>query len=106
VSGRTDANGVAVITTSQGEWSGNGAPEGEYIVYVLRNPTIHQEPLPPELADDSAAMDRHAAEYGRLLAAAPRIIPVILTCPSTSPLKLTVGTSGTATLVVDVSEHE
>lgn len=104
--GVTDANGVAVITTSQGEWKGNGAPEGEYKVYIMKNPEIHQDPLPPDLADDSQALERREAEYRRLLAAAPRIIPEVLTSPVTSQLILTVGTSGKAELIIDVSEFE
>ena len=104
--GVTDVNGIAVITTSQGEWQGKGAPEGEYKVYIMKNPDIHQEPLPPELADDSQALERHGDEYRRLLAAAPRVIPEVLTSPATSPLTLTVSTSGTVELTVDVSQHQ
>jgi len=106
VAGITNASGVAVITTSQGEWRGNGAPEGEYRVYITKLPDVHQDPLPEELINDSDAIERHAGEYMRLLRDAPKIIPDILTDPSRTPLTLVVSISGRAELSVDVSEHQ
>ena len=106
VSGYTDASGVAVITTSQGDWQSNGAPEGEYKVYITKRPDVQQEPLAAELQNDSEAIEKHAAEYAKLAAAAPKIIPEKLTNPAKTPLKLTVGSNGVAELTVDVSEYQ
>jgi len=104
--GVTNASGVAVITTSQGSWKSNGAPAGDYKIYITKVVEVQQDPLPPDQQNDSAAMERHSAEYLRLLAATPKIIPEILTKPATSPLTLTVSADGKAELVVDVSEHK
>jgi len=106
VSGATNASGVAVIATSQGEWKGNGAPEGTYKVYITKRPEVHQEPLSPELQNDSAAVEKHANEYERLAAAAPKIIPENLTTPTKTPLTLTVSAGSMAELTVDVSEYK
>ena len=106
VSGVTDANGVAEITTSQGEWKSKGAPEGEYKIYITKRPDVQEDPMPEEIKNDSDAMERFAAEQQRKLAAAPKVIPEILANPATSPLSLTVSTSGTAELTVDISEHQ
>ena len=103
--GVTNASGVAVITTSQGGWKSNGVPEGTYKVYIRKIPEVHQDPLPDHLKGDPEAMEKHADEYRRLLQNAPKIIPEKLTTPVQSPLTLTVSTSGTAELTVDVSKY-
>jgi len=106
VNGVTNTSGVAEITTSQGEWRAKGAPEGEYKIYIMKRPDVEEEPIPDAIRGDSDAMERFAAEQLRRLNAAPRIIPESLTNPATSPLTLTVGTSGAAALNVDISEHQ
>ena len=102
----TNASGVATITTSQGDWKSNGAPEGTYKIYITKKPEVHQDPLPENLQNDSDAIEKHSTEYLRLLQNAPKIIPEKLTSPASSPLTLTVSTSGAAELAVDVSEHK
>jgi len=106
VNGVTNASGVAEITTSQGDWKSKGAPEGEYKVYVTKRPDVVEEPMPESIMGDSEAMDKFAAEQMKRLEAAPKVIPEKLASPTLTPLTLTVGTSGTAELTVDVSEHQ
>jgi len=104
VNGVTNASGVAEIATSQGEWKSKGVPEGEYKVYITKRPDFEPDPIPDEIKDDSDAIDRFAAEQQKKMDAAPKVIPETLTSPAKSPLTLTVSTSGTAGLTVDVSE--
>jgi len=106
VNGVTDASGVAEITTSQGDWKSKGAPEGEYKIYITKRPDVQEDPMPEEIKNDSDAMERFAAEQQRKLAAAPKVIPDTLANPATSPLTISVSTSGTAELTVDISEHQ
>ena len=104
--GVTDVNGVAVINTSQGDWKSKGAPAGEYKIYITRRPDVKEDPMPDEIKNDSDAMERFAAEQWKKIQNAPKLIPEKLTNPAQSPLKLTVSTSGTAELTVDISEHQ
>jgi hypothetical protein len=104
--GITDSSGVAVITTSQGSWKDKGAPAGEYKVYITKKAEVQQDPLPPELQNDSDAIEKHSAEYMKLLQNAPKVIPDGLTNPAKTPLTLTVGAGGPAELTVDVSKHQ
>ena len=106
VAGVTNTRGVAVITTSQGAWQSKGAPAGDYKVYITKVPDIQQAPLPEELQNDSAALEKHSAEYLKLLNDAPKIIPESLTNPAKTPLTLRVSAGGTAELTVDVSKHQ
>jgi hypothetical protein len=64
------------------------------------------EPLPPELVNDSDAVEKHGNEYAKRLSEAPKIIPDKLGDPSKTPLTLAVGKGGMAELTVDVSEHK
>jgi len=105
INGVTNSSGVATMTTSQGEWKSNGVPEGEYKVYITKRPDIKEDPMPEEIKGDSDAMHRFAGEQLRKLNEAPKIIPEILSNPAQSPLTLTVSTSGSSELVVDISEH-
>jgi len=103
--GVTNTNGSAIINTSQGGWKSKGAPEGEYKIFITKRPDVVEDPIPEEIMDDSDARQRFSAEQARKLENAPKIIPEKLTNPAQSPLTITVGTSGTAELMVDVSEH-
>ena len=105
--GNTDAKGVAKIKTSQGDWVGNGAPAGDYTVFINKRPgDFVPEPTPPELDGDEAAKLRFTAEQQKKLDALPKEIPVSLNSPVTSPLVLTVASGSPAELTVDVSEHQ
>jgi len=106
VSGFTNSSGVAVVATSQGDWKSTGVPAGDYKVYITKAPKVQQEPLAPELQNDSDAIEKHAVEFQKLMAAAPKEIPMILTNPARTPLTLTVSADGKAELVVDVSEYQ
>ena len=106
VNGVTDSSGTATITTSQGEWKSKGAPEGNYKIYITKRPEIQEEPMPEEIANDSDAMERFAAEQMKKLNAAPKIIPEKLSNPAQSPLTITVSASGSTELTVDISEHQ
>lgn len=104
--GVTDAKGVAVINTSQGGWTSKGVPEGEYKIYITKAPDVKLDPPSEEIMNDSAAWERFAAEQAKIKRDAPKIIPEKLANPAQSPLTLTVTTSGTAELAVDISEHQ
>ena len=105
--GNTDSNGVAKIKTSQGDWVGNGAPAGEYTIFMNKRPgDFVPEPIPPELDGDEAAKLKFEAEQKKKLDALPKEIPVSLNSPVTSKLTLTVASGSPSELAVDVSEHQ
>jgi hypothetical protein len=104
--GATDAQGVAVINTSQGDWQAKGAPEGEYKIYITKLPDVKEDPVPEEIKNDSDALQKFEQEQMKKLQAAPKIIPEVLTQPAKSPLTLKVAAGSTAELKVDVSEHK
>ena len=104
--GTTDSSGVAVISTSQGNWKSKGVPEGEYKIFITKAPDVKLDSPPESIANDSDALAKFEAEQMKKLREAPKVIPEKLTNPAQSPLTLTVATSGTAELTVDVSEHQ
>ena len=106
VNGVTNANGIAEIMTSQGEWRGKGAPEGEYIVYITRMPDYEADPIPDAIKDNSDALEIFFQEQMRKRSAAPQVIPEILSNPARTPLRVEVTAGGKAELAVDVSEHQ
>lgn len=106
VNGKTNAGGIAEVNTSLGDWKSKGAPEGEYKVYFTKIPVIEEVPLPPELQNDSDAIEKHASEQLKRLRDAPQVIPESLNNPAKTPLVLSVKKEGTAELAVDVSEHK
>jgi hypothetical protein len=106
VAGSTDANGVAKLATSQGDWKGVGAPAGEYTVFINKAVQFTQESLPEELEGDERAKQAFFAEQQKKIEALPKIIPTSLTNAITSPLKITVAAGSPSELTVDVSEHK
>ncbi len=106
VNGSTDANGVAVINTSQGDWKSKGAPEGEYKIYITKVPDVKLDSPPEAIVNDSDALQKFEAEQMKKLKAAPKVIPDKLTNPAQSPLKITVVSGTPAELTVDLSEHK
>ena len=105
VSGATDANGVAKLSTKQGEWSGLGVPEGDYVVFINKSPEFTPEPMPEEIEGNDAAKAAFNAERQKKFDALPKIIPTSLTTAVTSPLKITVTAGTPAELAVDISEY-
>lgn len=104
--GLTDAKGVAVIKTSLGDWKSNGAPAGKYKIYVTKVPDAPMEAPPPEIANDSDALDAFYRAQAKKIDALPKEIPVKLSSPMTSPLNITVEAGSTAELTVDVSQYK
>ena len=105
VSASTDTNGVAKLSTSQGDWKGAGVPAGDYVVFINKSADFTQEPLPEELEGDERAKQAFYAEQQKKIDSLPKIIPSSLTTAVTSPLRITVAAGTTAELTVDVSEH-
>ena len=104
VGNSTDSTGVATIQTTQGEWKGVGAPEGEYKVYITKMPDVQEDPLPP--GSDSDALEKAQNAYLKKLAAAPKIVPEKLTSTKTTPLTISVKPGSTTELTVEVSEYK
>ena len=106
VAGKTDANGIAKLSTTQGDWKGAGVPAGDYVVFVNKAAEFTQEPLPEELEGDERAKQAFFAEQQKKIDALPKLIPTSLTSAATSPLKITVAKGSPSELTVDISEHK
>ena len=99
--GLTDANGKAIIKVDA-EWE--GAPEGSYMVRILKEPSFT-----PDLSDEEYAKLRPdlQEEYNnKMLAKRSQLKPVVPSVLSgdKSPLKMDV-TSGTNEATFDIAEH-
>lgn len=103
--GNTDANGKAVIHTSQGTYSRKGAPIGDYTIVLNKTPLVPGAKSPEEFSkmdvDELEAYSREIAAKERAL---PKIIPEALTNSSTSPIKFTVDKAG-AGLTIDIAGY-
>ena len=105
VAGYTNSSGVATIATSQGDWKANGAPEGEYKVYLTKFPKIDMEPPPAGGFKDESSALAYSAERRQKLDAAPRAIPESLTSPKTSDLTISVVAKTGAKETYDISQY-
>ncbi|MDR1140936.1 MAG: Ig-like domain-containing protein [Planctomycetaceae bacterium] len=106
ITGVTDVNGTAVIKTRHGEYSRNGAPEGDYSVILSKSIDVEMPILTEEqsLALTPAQQNARQKEREKKMDAA-RIIPIILEEPSQTPLTLQIGNE-TGKLSVDIAEYK
>ena len=101
--GKTNASGVAVIRTTQGNYSATGAPEGKYKI-LLNKPVDIEGKLSDAEVNKMATHERlqYSAEMAKKAAAMTPIIPADLTSVKKTPLNLEVTTAGAeATINVD-----
>lgn len=105
LSGVTGKDGVAAISISQGDWSSQGVPEGEYKVSVTKAPAYTPEALPEKLEGDEAGKMAFYAEQKKKMEAAPKEVPASLGTEKT-PLTMKVVSGTPAELVVNVAEHK
>jgi hypothetical protein len=84
---KTDAQGKAIMQTSQGNFSKEGVPVGKLVMTLVKTPVVDdwksQEELKNMPMEESMA---YSAEKASRSAALPPIIPQILTDSATSPL--------------------
>lgn len=106
VNGITDANGVATIKTSQGDWKQPGAPEGEFNIYITKLAKIEEPEKPADMETNEAAKSEYFAERLKRLEAANKEIPKALTSASTSGLKITVASGSETNETFDLSQYE
>jgi hypothetical protein len=91
VSGITDSSGVAKIHTSRLGWQGNGAPAGEYIITISKEPKLEDGLSTQEYQKlDPLEQERYQSEQQRKYDALPREIPAMISDVSTSPYRLNV----------------
>ena len=111
VSGFTDANGVAKVSTSQGAYAKAGIPAGEYVVAVDDNIKIDLGITPEEAAKITFKDEaRLAKKESELLAAYKRKVPKVLSKPASqvedrSPLRYT-AVAGKNEWTIDVAEYK
>jgi hypothetical protein len=84
---KTDAQGRAVMQTSQGIFSKEGIPVGKIVMTLVKTPVVEDWKSPEELSKMTMeeAMD-YSNEKSIRSAKLPPIIPKILTASRTSPL--------------------
>ena len=110
VSGSTDANGVAKITTSQGAYAKVGIPAGEYVVTVDDIISVDLGLTPEQVANMTFADEaRWGREEARLRAEYKRKVPPALSqlgnIEDRSPLRYTV-TEGKNEWTIDVAPYK
>ena len=104
-SGKTDRAGIAMITTALHDYRQSGVPVGEYIVVLEKLPeltdTLSKKELDQMLPFQKMAYNEEQIRRRNKL---PKIVPVKLTHPDTSPLKISVAETGTS-LTVELTDH-
>lgn len=104
VYGTTDASGKVAVTTLQGTFGKEGAPEGGYTVTLTKfNPVEVKELSDDEFYKMSAQERATRSAAAKKEREAARVVPEVLS-KATSPLKLTVDSSG-GNLEVDINEY-
>ena len=104
--GTTDSSGNAVIKTSLGAYTTNGAPIGKCKVTLDKEFVMPESSLTPDQVSDLTA--EQAEKYSQERKAAidkARIIPTKIASVATTPLSVTVAADG-GTLTVELSEYE
>lgn len=105
VVGLTDERGVAVIETTQGDWKASGAPEGSYVVYLTKVPTIEEPEMPADIETNEEAKSKYFEERQKRLEAANKEIPKSLTSNDTSDLKITVAAGSGAKETFEIGSY-
>jgi hypothetical protein len=107
VSGITDSSGTAEIHTSRLGWQGKGAPAGEYIVTISKEPKLDQGLSTEEYQKlDPMEQERYQLEQQRKYDALPREIPAKMSDVTQSPYHLTVKQDGQNVLNIDITEKK
>jgi hypothetical protein len=106
ITGITDASGTAVIKTRHGEYSRNGAPEGDYSVILSKSIDVEMPILTEEqsLTLTPAQQEARQKEQEKKMEAV-RVIPKLLEEPDQTPLMLQIGNE-TGKLSVDIAEYK
>jgi len=89
-SGKTGANGVAFMTTSQGNYAAQGTPEGEYKAALTKPIDIEFSVSPQEAINLSESRRAEVDAETRKRIAAARIIPERLEFVPTTPIRITI----------------
>ena len=100
--GNTEADGVAEISSRIGSYVAKGAPAGEFQVTVIEIPTLPHgiEKTPKEIEGmDGPALMAYSAAVDEARKAAVRVVPMSMTNPTTTLLKVTVAESKQGTEV-------
>jgi hypothetical protein len=107
ITGVTDSTGTAVIKTRHGNYSRNGAPEGDYSVILSKSIPVEMPILTEEQSQalTPAQQEKLQKEREQKMDAA-RIIPKLLEEPSQTPLTLQIGNKTVGKLSVDVAEYK
>ncbi|MDR0336551.1 MAG: hypothetical protein LBI18_05615 [Planctomycetaceae bacterium] len=87
VTGKTAANGVAVLRTFQGTYMVQGAPEQTFKVTLDKRPVVEGEKSPKEIQKlGMVGIQQYHDEIEQKRAALPKIIPEILNQNSRTPI--------------------
>jgi hypothetical protein len=103
-SGVTNSSGVAEIHTNRIGWQGQGAPAGDYIVTISKEPKYEIELSAEEAKKMTfAEQELHKLEQKRKYETLPREIPRAMSNVTTTPHRLTVSQNGENVLNIDIT---
>jgi hypothetical protein len=105
MSGVTNSSGVAEIHTNRLGWQGQGAPAGDYIVTISKEPKFEIKELSAEEAKKMypGQQELYRLEQQRKYDALPREIPKVMSNVTTTPHRLTVSQNGENVLNIDIT---
>ncbi|MDR2441031.1 MAG: hypothetical protein LBE12_16850 [Planctomycetaceae bacterium] len=107
VFGITNSSGIATIRTSRLGWQDNGAPIGEYIVTISKEPKLEGGLSTEEYQKlDPIKQEHYQLEQQRKYDALPREIPVDLSDVTKSPYRLVVTKEGENVLNIDIKTNK
>ncbi|MDR2761209.1 MAG: hypothetical protein LBB88_01255 [Planctomycetaceae bacterium] len=106
VFGVTNSSGIATICTNRLGWRGNGAPAGEYIVTISKEPKLENELSTEEYQKlDPIKQEQYQLEQQRKYNALPREIPADMSDITKSSRRLTVTKDGENVLNIDIATN-
>jgi hypothetical protein len=105
--GITNSSGIATIHTNRLGWQGNGAPMGEYIITISKEPKLESELSTEEYQKlDPIKQEHYQLEQQRKYDALPREIPANMSNITQSPFRLTVTKDGENVLNIDITTNK
>ena len=104
--GVTGNDGVALIRSTRGSYTGSGVPAGTYAVVLNETIELPADLEPQETDQDlpSAVLAKKERELAEFLSK-NRSVPSTLTTAGASPIEVVVAKGQNAIVAVDISEH-
>ena len=107
IAAKTDDAGKAVLRTFQGSHSAPGIPVGNVVMTLVKRAVVEETKTQEQIeAMSPGEQEKYQRERDAKAAKLPKMIPDILTHPTTSPLKKEIVANQELEWVVDIADYQ